>query len=340
MDNTKPTEHSVEKPVGIILRHKGKVHRPHCVGLGSMAKEAETQISFFLGGHRAGISHVYDRLLKNERLLKSQGVKVVDTFEARKAIAVAVSGFNNHKPIDGVKEEFLKDIDALSGKFKQVVVISDGMSGPVMRPMAGNAFYASAARRCEVLGRILYPMKPNYFFGIRNPATFIPSAYGQALLNGSVLPFSDFIASVNVLDLRWSNTLERVLPQVSNQSLHVWRVEDYENIWRQLIQAMTGIDNPDSLAQNPHPMNTGMSLTGANMLYKYLQANHHRDKDEQNKFTRELISNYPSSDEPDDNSVWGLDLIEDLTYRYEDDWYFIERMEEIRAISMMNLDAA
>jgi hypothetical protein len=199
--------------------------------------------------------------------------------------------------------------------------------------MAGNVFYASATRRCEVLGRILFPLVPNYFFGIRNPATFVPSAYGQALIGGAVLPFSDFIASTNIKAMRWSNTLDRILPQVGDQALHVWRVEDYEHIWRDLIGAMTGISDTSQLTQNPQPLNMGLSLTGATMLYKYLQANQHRDKEEHQKFIEELRSNYPSSDEPDDNPNWPLDLIEDLTYRYEDDWYFIRRMEEISVIA-------
>lgn len=292
------------------------------------------EISFFLGGHRAGISHVYDRLQKNSRLLRKNKIHVVDANDARRAVSAAVTGFNNHKPVDAVREALLDGLGASDGKYKSVIVISDGMSGQVQRPMAKDTFYPSAQRRCEILGKILFPLKPRYFLGIRNPATFIPSAYGAALQNGAVLRLQDFIEPASVRDLNWSNTVERIIPEIADKALYLWRVEDYEYIWRDLIVAMTGLTTPDKLAANPKPLNVGLSLEGAEKLYKFLYVNPNPDADELGAFVKKLAKEHPSSDPPPvDHEIWSPELISDLTYRYEDDWYYIERLEEVTAIS-------
>ena len=299
-----------------------------------MSEEETTQISFFLGGQRAGISHVYDRLMKNKRLLRKHKIHVVDADEARRAISGAVTAFNNHKPVETIRESFMAAIEADSGKYKSVIVISDGVSGQVQKPMAGDTFYALAKKRSEMLGKILFPLKPKYFLGIRNPATFIPSAYGATLQNGAVLSFEEFIEPASVRDLAWSNTVERIIPEIADKALYLWRVEDYEFVWRDVIVAMSGLSDPDALTQNPKPLNSGLSLAGADALYSFHTENPGIGAKELQKAIDKIRKDHPSGEAPPaDHPIWTPELIDDLTYRYEDDWYYIERLEEVNAIS-------
>lgn len=326
--NTKPDETFP----GVTLRKDGVLQSANCTGLGPLKAAKTTEISFFLGGHRVGVSHVYDRLQKNKRLLKSKGIHVLDGDAARRAVSAAVTAFNNHKPIEQVKADLLTAIEADNPKHNSVVVISDGMSGQIQRPMAGNTFYPAAARRTEILTKILSPYKLKFFLGLRNPATFIPSAWGTALMNGSLIRFEDFIEPANIRDLRWAYTLERILPEAPKGSLHVWRIEDYPDIWRDLIGAMTGLSETDKLTQNPKPINSGLSFEGAMQLYEFLAGSGEVAEEERNEVVKELLKSHPSSAEPTDHMLWGTELIEDLTYRYDDDWYYIERMEDVVAV--------
>lgn len=318
---------------GVTLMKNGELQSANCAGLGPLKAAKTTEISFFLGGHRVGVSHVYDRLKKNKRLLKSNGIHVLDGDAARRAVSAAVTAFNNHKPIEQVKSDLLAAIEADNPKHKSVVVICDGMSGQVQRPMAGNTFYPAAARRTEILTKILSPYNLKFFLGLRNPATFIPSAWGTALMNGSVIKFEDFIEPASIRDLRWAYTLERILPEAPKGSLHVWRIEDYADIWRDLIGAMTGLKITDDLTQNTKPLNTGLSFEGSMELYNILSSSPDIDDEERQQVAKDLLKSHPSSDAHSDHLLWGTELVEDLTYRYNDDWYYIERMEDVVAIS-------
>ena len=177
--------------------------------------------------------------------------------------------------------------------------------------------------------------------GLRAPSTFLPSCYSESLTHAKVETFDDFLADTDLRNLRWSETLERIIGSFSENDeeeleatkLVTWRFEDYPRMWRDVVGAICGIENPQDLVGDALPINKGLSLYGCQLMYKYLQEHAPKAPGDFKKIRDAFLEKFAQHDNMDPDPIGPPEFIESLDYAYDDDWYYIQRMENVVALS-------
>ena len=111
--------------------------------------------------------------------------------------------------------------------------------GKIQLPVYPNAF-----KRIEELAACWSPLKPELFVCVRNPASYISSAYGQCLNSAPSVEPQTFRELNNWRSVDWASFIARIraIPGVGNVT--VWRQEDYaknpRRIYRRMIRWRTG----------------------------------------------------------------------------------------------------
>ncbi|MEJ6710363.1 MAG: hypothetical protein QNK92_16485 [Amylibacter sp.] len=112
----------------------------------------------------------------------------------------------------------------------------------------------------------------------------------------------------------------------------IWRYEDYPFIWRDVVQAFTGIENREDLVGTTEPVNSGLSLHGAILMHTYLSENKINTRAEFANVSDAFDQKFPSHLGHNHDLHWPSELTDGMTENYEDDWYYIEGMENVEMI--------
>lgn len=288
-------------------------------------------IRIHIGVHRTASGHLRRVLRQNAALLESEGVVLAKADVTERAFATAIRALREGTGAPAVRETLLDTIT--DGKTaKRIVMIDPNISGSLLRPMGREYFYprvgVTIARIVSALGDV--PVR--IFAGLRNPATYIPSCYGAQQGHSPELSFRDFISETNLPGLRWSDFLHRAQMKKTDLGLTVWRYEDYPRIWRNVAQALTGIANRELLTGSNAPVKQGPSLHGALLLHSYLADKPAPDRATLLRIVAAFARRFPSDGGHLDPLLWPLELTQGMTENYDDDWYYIERMENVQTI--------
>ncbi len=114
--------------------------------------------------------------------------------------------------------------------------------------------------------------------------------------------------------------------------LTVWRFEDYPYIWRDVAHAFSGIRNSQELRGDSTRINASLTLNGAQLLNKYIEEKPPRTREDFENTTATFLKKFSSSPNEIVGPDWPPDLVQNLINNYEDDWYYIERMEGIKTV--------
>ncbi len=299
--------------------------RPNCDAAGFM------DIRLYIGAHRSGTKHLRQMLDQNRDLLEDQGVCLPDAEFSERVLIRAIWGIRKGGDVNEINAKLLSKLTG-DREYRRIVLIDPNISGTLLRPVGKEFFYPRIGYAISNIIKVLDGLPMRLFICVRNPATFIPSCYGEGLKHASDVSFEKFIEETNLQRLRWSDFLHRAQLKKDDVAVTTWRFEDYPNIWREVAQAFTGIENKETLVGSPDPVNRGISLRGAILMHSYLQ-NHPIEK--AGDFDRVLSAfeqKFPSIDNEVYNPTWPEELTMGMTENYEDDWYYIERMENVETI--------
>ncbi|MEM7439517.1 MAG: hypothetical protein AAF393_07960 [Pseudomonadota bacterium] len=285
-----------------------------------------------IGVHRAATRHLRTMLSANRELLAEEGVRVLDPEFAERAFAVAIKDLRDGRPLGSVNAELMSKLTA-DRELKRIVMVDPNMAGSLLRPMGKELFYPRISITLQRIVGVLDGLPLRIFCGVRNPATFVPSAYAAQQSHNPELSFADFIADTNLPGLRWSDFLHRAQLKSDELGITTWRHEDYPKIWREVAQALTGVSNRELLNGSTQPIDPGLSLKGALLLHEYLAEKPTKERAEFDRIRNAFVQKFPSSQGFGDPLLWPNEMMEGMTESYEDDWYYIERMENVEAIT-------
>lgn len=292
----------------------------------------DLKINFFLGAHRTAGQHLFHRISIHEEALKERGVYVPSMMETGRALSVVVQSLNQGRDLDAVRQDFFDQILAgAEGDVKTLVIMSKGMLGSVHEPFSDKGIYASAGRRCQMLVNLLQGFDVTFFLSTRSPIPFAISCYGEGVAAGRDYDLRTFMNNIPGNALKWSMTIENILTVVPADRLVVWPYEDYTEIGTQVAARIAGVE-PELIRKQLRPLNVGLSLDGIEQLKGHLEGGAHPDPAKMRKLVEQYVEGYPSDEMPINHPVFTQEVIEHLKYAYEDDWYYIERIEGLETL--------
>lgn len=295
-------------------------------------------IRIFAGAHRVAGLHIEQILSQNANLLKEQGILVVPIGTQLTAMKHADQALEDGEDPQVIFENYLKTLTK-GESFEKLVIMDRRRCGSVTRPARKNLIYPKIRYAFGRFARFIPHGSYKIFMGVRSPSTFLPSCYSESLSNAKVETFDEFLLDTDLRAIRWSETLERAVrafdadEEAMDKRIVVWRFEDYPKMWRDVVGALTGIENPQDLVGDALPVNRGLSLYGCHLMYEYLQEHEAKSTGDFRKVRDAFLEDFAQNTDPEPQPEGESEFLKSLDYAYEDDWYYIERMENVIALS-------
>jgi len=292
----------------------------------------DLKVNFYLGAHRTAAQHLFHTMAQHDDVLKQAGTHMPTMFETGRALSMVVQSLNQGRDLNAVRQDFFDMLLAnATGEIKTLLIMSKGMLGPVQAPFSKDGIYGAAARRCQMLVELLQGFDTHFFMATRAPVPFAISCYGEAILTGHDKSIFEFMSEVPPNMLNWSTTIENILTVLPADRMTVWPFEDYPDIAAQLMSQLTNIEAAKFTKQIGR-INVGLSLEGVELLREHIQDRPNLTPDDMRKLFDEYAEGYPSYELPRNHPVFTAQAIEHLKYAYEDDWYYIERIDGLTAL--------
>lgn len=297
------------------------------------------EIRLYIGAHRTASNHMDAMLSDNKDLLLEQGILYTHPSRTIRRISRAQQSLSSGAPLKELQEHLIASLTH-GQQIDKVVIINPNILGALTRPFGKELFYPRTSGLIKQLQTVFQGIPLRLFISVRNPATFIPSCYAESMLTASFNSFADFTTDVNLANLKWSSLLHRAQGKHETLPMTVWRYEDYPYIWRDVAQAITGMENGQDLVGSTERIASSLTLRGAQLFYRYIEEHPPRTKESFENTKRAFLEKFPSSPNEIAGPDWPAELVRTLTHKYDDDWYYIERMEGVQTIQPRRFDEA
>jgi hypothetical protein len=270
-------------------------------------------------------------LLKNVDHLASRGVAVPRPASYRRLLRDTIHGLAGQVPaadtrdilLDAILDDFVPDRLVLSNP--------DFICVPP-RIFEGGMFYAQAVPKVRGLRRLFPKDDLELHLALRDPATFLPAAFGETTLAS----FDAFMNGVDPQHLRWSELIARIQGAVPRVPITVWCNEDTPLIWGQVMRGLIGT-NPFAPIDGEYDLlSTIMSVEGMQRFLTYLQIHPPQSEAQKHRIITAFLDRYAIADELEeeiDLPGWTEDSIDWLTDIYEEDVHKISQMPGVTFLS-------
>jgi hypothetical protein len=156
--------------------------------------------------------------------------------------------------------EIAPHIDAPAVPARRLVLSEENILGTSHDPelMWTGRFYPRAGVILPRLLRLLPPGRVQVALAVRDPATFLVSAWSQRLLSGQPTTFERFLDALDPALLRWSDLVWRIGQALPGVPMTVWPYEAWPGVAPAVLEVLLGPDAP-AVALDEWPAHPGLS---------------------------------------------------------------------------------
>ncbi len=298
------------------------------------------EIRLYIGGHQATTGHFVNALQENKAALAAENIAFFpSTDDIYPSIFRASKAIQQGGNVEAVRTELVKRFTGMHHPDK-LVIVDNRIIGQEHRPFEKELFFPRPGGFIKQIQNISGDLDLQLFIETRNIADFIPALYSDRFFNNVSGSFADFLTTINLEDLLWSNFIDRAQGRGTPLPATIWRYEDYAYIWRDIIGAITNTPKYQDLAAPAQKPASDVKLQTALLFYKYTQKHPVKSPAELETLKNLFLEKDRSTTEPAKIPEWSQERIQELTYSYEDDWYYIERMDGAIPLQRRNYSAA
>ncbi len=289
------------------------------------------QFVYHLGVHCTDEDRLLRCLSKNHALLVSDGVVVPAPDRYRPVLRETMTKLRG-QPAPPQMQQTVLDAAMDEDAARRVVFSNESFLSAPARALARGKFYAQADQNCRWLRQIFPDDDCEFFLGLRNPATFLPALFSRVKASS----FDEFLGGATLQDLQWSEMVARIRATNPDCALTVWCNEDTPLIWPEILRRMTD-QSPDMALAGVHDFLAEiMTEAGLDRMESYLQSHPPANEEQRRRVVAAFLDKFAIKDEIEielDVPGWTENLVEDLTERYEEDIFAIERMDGVEVIT-------
>lgn len=285
------------------------------------------QVIFHIGAHCTDEDQLLKSLLKSRGALHNRGVFVPGPGRYRTLLRQALVNLNGNPPDYNTVASLH---NAIVGKqpARRLILSNSGFMCAGARIFADQLFYGRSGQRLRGLSGLFPDAGHEIFLGIRNPATFIPTAY----VGSGNDSFIDFMQGMTARDVKWSSVVRLLRGACPGARLTVWCNEDTPLIWPELLHNLTGLACDVHLDGETDILARIMSEAGLEMFQDYLRTHPPRSEMHKRRIIIAFLDKFalpPKLEEELDVPGWTQDLVDQLTKQYE---YDIREIKEIPGV--------
>lgn len=287
------------------------------------------QIVYHLGAHCTDDERLLRCLLQNRDALAECGITVPGPARYRNLIRDTAATLQKNLAAFDTQEMVLDQINDSADTQRMVLSWENFLSFPqwVLR----GRLYPAAGERLRSFTRIFPDHGSEFHLAIRNPATLLPALFQKQ--RGKTV--EDFIGSLDVRSLLWSDTIGDILSYNPGVPLTVWCDEDTPLIWPEVVAAVSGHPPQIRMEGDDELLAMIMQKEGLDRLRKRL-AEDLPPIEERRAITAGLLDEFAKSEAVEvevEMPGWTPELVDDLTERYEQDISRIMAMPGVNFIT-------
>ncbi len=236
---------------------------------------------------------------------------------------------DNAAPPDARRD--LQSILPKGSDAQRVLVSSEKFFGPRRTAIQDGQLYPLAGQRTAYTERLLEGVQIELFFGLMNPAIFIP----KILLSLRNELRRTILKSIDLSCLSWLSMLEDLRDLAPGIRLTLWEHEDTPLIWGDIMRAMSGLPE-DTAMQDEHALLASL-LTEVGKR-ELVVVNQHRTSQDDGAVRAEIRRIFEHHAEPDKIEVeldfpgWNADVISAFSELYAQDLDRIQTMQGVRVL--------
>lgn len=274
------------------------------------------QIVYHLGAHFTDEDRLLKCLLANSDVLAQEGVFVPSPKDYRGLLRDMAVKLKGKAASETQQSDLLNQIMRGNPAERMVFSWDSFLSLPPW--VLKDTLYPAAGPRVHAFGQIFPTMETEFFMAIRNPATFLPMLYQRTKPES----YEAFLAGTDPYDLRWSEVIARILDANPNTALTVWCDEDTPLIWPEVLRAVAGMPADQPLLGEGDLLAMLMSGEGISRMQAYMDTRPPASIAQRRKIVSAFLDKFAlperigmAVDLPD----WTQEMIEDLSYNYDED---------------------
>lgn len=281
-----------------------------------MPIDADFSVAFHIGAHKTATSHLQRSLEHSADALADVGVRCYGPKNFRlpgRTIRALFGTLPPHKEKQR-KRTPREQLERMRKGGHRLVLSEENFMGVLNTPRRQmvERRYPHAASRISDLAESMGIGGMDILLGVRQPATFLNSAYCQMLMGGKITPLDSFQRLNPLRSVDWLSLVTDLRRASGVNRLIVWRYEDYGDIFDQISGALVGQTHADLV--QPHRKRVHVSLSGK--AVSQLQVMQGAGREQVEQAAANLAKQYPVSDLFPAFDCYTADVHDDATNGY------------------------
>jgi len=269
-------------------------------------------------------------LLRNANDFSANGILVPGQSKYRGIMRDTLNAMASAPPSDMARDVLLDAI--LDDNDVERVILSDAnfFRSPKTAVQAGM-LYPAAPIRMMRLAQIFREEEIEIFFGMRNPAAFLPLLYHRAEKTDS----ASFFGGNDPRNVLWSDMITLLRQTVPEVPITVWCNEDTPLIWGHIIRQMAGLPDDQKIMGGFDLLNSIMNPEGMKRFRAYLSDHPEMSEAQKRRAIAAFLDKYALKGEVEeevDMPNWTEDLIDEMSEIYDEDVAAIGEMDGVRVL--------
>ena len=216
-------------------------------------------VAFHIGVHKTATSHLQQSLNKATDALAAQGVRYYGPEYLRLPgrTLPALFGFRKGKDAGDAKRAPAEQLALLRKDGHRLLLSEENFIGWLNSPKGSTvkSRYINAGDKITELAAAI-GQDIDVFMAVRRPSAFINSAYCQMLMGGRVMPVAVYQRRNPLSSVNWLDLVSRVRAAKGVGQLTVWKYEDYNAIFGQIVEGLAGT----GLGQHVDPVSRAIHM--------------------------------------------------------------------------------
>ena len=227
-----------------------------------------------IGAHKTASTHLQQAIRAQRRALLGEGVGFFGPPHFRSARFPFREVMAWRGRLARLRRRHAPGLVGQHAQMQRLVLSEENILGGAHDPdmFEQGRFYPRAQERLARFIAAVGGEEVTLFLAVRDPASFLLSAYSQKLLSGRPMPFDSFIGTLDPARLSWAELMARLLAVPEVTGCVLWRFEDYPAIAPRVLDAMLA---PAGAAQVPlpaQPAHQGLSARAQQEVMDWLRA--------------------------------------------------------------------
>lgn len=230
--------------------------------------EKTLDITLHFGAHKTATTHLQSVLSRNQKALRLAGQKYFGPVQIRQHRG----GVQRFLRLDEPKQVRDERLAELSGPHSKVLLSEENFAGRILANQGkrtGRRPYPRADQRFFALAQGLADHRLHLAFAVRNPATFLVSAYSQVLFAGQFDRWDNFVDHIDFEVFRWFPMIAGIANSGLCESITIWPYERYRVDFDKILVALLGEGHPPIDADIQRETHVGLSAAAVEACEKW-----------------------------------------------------------------------